>query len=73
MFQVTVTRTTTGECIYNDEFATIGKAYNRFAEWCEDYSYIIEETSEEEFNAGGFTAGGRGFDYTIELKQVTQE
>ena len=68
MFQVTVTRTTTGECIYNDEFTTIGKAYNRFAEWCDDYSYIMEETSEE-----GFTAGGRGFDYTIELKQVTQE
>jgi hypothetical protein len=68
MFQVTVTRTTTGECIYNDEFTTIGKAYNRFAEWCEDYSYIIEETSEE-----GFTAGGRGFDYTIELKQIIQE
>jgi coproporphyrinogen III oxidase len=68
MFQVTVTRTTTGECIYNDEFATIGKAYNRFAEWCDDYSYIIEETSDE-----GFTAGGRGFDYTIELKQIIQE
>jgi coproporphyrinogen III oxidase len=68
MFQLTVTRTTTGECIYNDEFATIGKAYNRFAEWCDDYSYIMEETSDE-----GFTAGGRGFDYTIELKQITQE
>jgi hypothetical protein len=68
MFQVTVTRTTTGECIYNDEFTTIGKAYNRFAEWCDDYSYIMEETSDE-----GFTAGGRGFDYTIELKQIIQE
>jgi hypothetical protein len=73
MFQVTVTRTTTGECVYEQDFTTIGKAYNRFAEWCEDYSYIIEETSEEEFNAGGFTAGGRGFDYTIELKQITQD
>ncbi|MFN5250919.1 MAG: hypothetical protein ACK5DE_07705 [Bacteroidota bacterium] len=68
MFQITVTRTTTGECIYNDEFTTIGKAYNRFAEWCDDYSYIIEETSDE-----GFSAGGRGFDYTIELKQIIQE
>jgi coproporphyrinogen III oxidase len=68
MFQITVTRTTTGECIYNDEFTTIGKAYNRFAEWCDDYSYIMEETSDE-----GFTAGGRGFDYTIELKQIIQE
>ena len=69
MYNLTIKRTTTGEEVYNQDFYNLGKAYNRMAEWCDEKSYTIEEAESGE----GYTAGGYGYDYTIELTEVNEE
>ena len=64
-----MTRTTSGEVVVEREISGYTRAYTLFVEVCDDQGYDIQENPME----GGYIAGGHGYDYVIELQEITDD
>lgn len=69
MYKIEMTRTTSGEVVYQKEYANPEKAYERLTEICDERGYEVKESPMND----GYVAGGHGFDYVITLEEVDEE